>query len=561
MANFLSPGVFVQERDASTTVPAGAASSGAFVGPFRWGPVEQPTLITDETALRNVFGTPVTENNTFWFSAFSFLAYTDSLWLARAAATTVLNAVASGTAIQIKNDDDWTDNYSAGEAAVGEFAARYPGAIGNSLRVSVADSGGFTGWTYEDLFDSAPATSAWVEDRGGANDEMHIVVVDELGLISGTPGTILETYAYASKASDAKYADGSTAYYKNVLANQSAYIHWMDHVDATGTGSDSTTTFGDIGGVSPAPLDVTLSGGVDDFATTDDGEYQTAWSYFDNPETIDIALIFMGPHSVATTQYVIDNIAEVRRDLVVCMSPAALSDVRGSGIVTKVVDSKNNVTTGVNRSTSYGFFTSNWKMIFDRYNEVNVWIPDNADIAGLMAQTDVDRDPWWSPAGFERGRLKNVVRLAWNPNKSERDQLYKSGINPVLNFPGQGPVLYGDKTMLNRSSAFDRINVRRLFIYIEKAIAEFSKSILFDFNDEFTRAQFVNAVTPFLRNVQGRRGISSFQVVADETVNTPTVIDRNEFIANILVAPARSINFVNLIFTATRSGVNFDELV
>lgn len=563
MSNFLSPGVLVKEIDLTTSVPAVDSSAAGTVGTFKWGPINQTVLIENEDKLLKLFGRPTTSNNQYWFSAASFLAYSGMLYLVRAASAGFLNAIsdpgtegAPNAAIQIKNDDDWEQNYSAGEAAVGPFAARFAGALGNSLRVSVADSASYATWEFKDLFDGAPATSDYVFERGGSNDEMHIVVQDKLGSFTGIPGTILETYAFVSKASDAKYNDGGTAYYKNKIVNESSYIHWMDHLAVTGIGQPAPgVAFGNL----TQAYDATFSKGADDFAGTSDAEVMVGWDRFKSSEEIDVSILFTGPVSPTVSQYVIDNVAESRRDLIVAISPQ-LADVRGTGIVDKVVAAKNSET-GVNRSTSYATFDCNWKMVYDRYNEQNVWIPCNSDIAGLMARTDSNRDPWWSPAGYERGLLKNVVKLAWNPSKTERDILYKSGINPVLNMPGQGPMLYGDKTMLTRPSAFDRINVRRLFLVLEKAIGNASKYSLFQFNDEFTRSQFVNMVTPFLRDVQGRRGIYDFMVVCDETNNTAEVIDRNEFVGSIFIKPAKSTNFVSLNFIATRSGVAFSEVV
>jgi phage tail sheath protein FI len=313
-----------------------------------------------------------------------------------------------------------------------------------------------------------------------------------------------------------------------------------------------------VGG-DPADYTVQLSLGADDFTNVDDAELIAGFELFTNTTEADIALIFMGPAPNTVTKYVIDNVVEQRRDSVVTISPP-LESVRGSGIAQKVVDAKDLPSTGINRSTSYGIFDGNWKLMFDPYNETNVWVPCNPDVAGLCAETDENRDPWWSPAGFERGRLKNVQRLAWNPSKPERDILYRSGVNPIVTFPTSGPILFGDKTMLSRPSAFDRINVRRLFITLQRKISDVAKYNLFEFNDPFTRAQFRNIIEPFLRDVQGRRGIYDYRVVCDESNNTEEVINRNEFVGSIFIKPAKSINFVILNFVAVRSDVEFTEV-
>lgn len=567
MTNMLSAGYQIKEYDFTGSVSTNATSAAGFAGPFRWGPIGQLQLVSDETDLVKKYGKPTTDNNQQWFCASAFLSYANSLYISRAAGSGTLNATCLGTGILVGNDSTWEINYQGGASSstTGPFAARFPGDLGNGLLISVADSASYSTWTYKDYFAGAPGTSAYTLARGGSNDEMHIIIVDVTGAFSGTVGGILESYPYVSKASDAKDGSGAIAYYKTVLYTQSSYVHWMGHLPATNIGKTCVgTSFGNLvdnlAAQTPAnvPYTKTLSGGADSFATIDDSALQTAWSYFVSPENVDIALIFSGASSVATSQYIIDNISTVRKDIVSTHSPQ-LVDVRGTSIVTKVVASLRGGS-GINRDTSYAVMDCNWKLTYDRYNEVNVWIPCNADVAGLMARVDTDRDPWWSPAGFERGTMKNVLKFAWNPVQSERDLLYKNSINPVLNFTGKGPVLYGDKTMLSKTSAFDRINVRRLFIYLEKEIGDSSKSILFEFNDTFTRAQFVNMVEPFLRTVAGRRGIYDYKVVCDETNNTADVIDANQFIASIFIKPARSINFITLNFCATRTGQDFSEV-
>jgi hypothetical protein len=298
-----------------------------------------------------------------------------------------------------------------------------------------------------------------------------------------------------------------------------------------------------------------LTGGVDGYPTN--ANLITAYDRFKNSEEVDISFIITGAVPQTVSEHIVDNIAEFRKDVVVFISPERDDVVNDAG------DEVSNITSYRNdfNSSSYAVMDANWKYQFDKYNNVFRWVPVNADIAGLCARTDTDRDPWFSPAGLNRGRIKNVVKLAWNPNKTERDELYKIGVNPVINLPGEGTILFGDKTMLAKPSAFDRINVRRLFIVLQKAIARASQFSLFEFNDEFTRSQFVALIQPFLRDVQGRRGIFDFRVVCDETNNTPEVIDRNQFVGDIYIKPARSINFIQLNFVAVRTGVAFEEIV
>lgn len=557
MAFQLSPGVVVKEKDFSTIVPAVATSGGAIAGVFSWGPVLDPVQITSEVELAERFGTPNDNNFYSFFSAANFLSYANNLLVVRADAANLTNAVSTGTAVKIKNLDEYQNTYINGAAQVGEFAAKWPGAIGNSLKVSMADSASYTGWVYEDEFDSAPGTTSYTTNKGGSDDGLHIIVIDEDGLFTGTAGTILEKFAYVSKAGDAKATDGSNNFYKNVINSRSKWLWWMDHydpdnsnwgVDAAGTTFDAMV----------APVVNSLTGGVDDFASTD-GQYQDGYALFANDELYDISLIIMGKASAVTAKFAIDNIAEVRKDCIVFASPeTAAGGIITSALSTAVADMKTYRT--ALGSTSYGVLDSGWKYQYDRYNDAYRWVPLNADIAGLCARTDYAQDPWYSPAGTSRGQIKNVVKLGLSPSKIQRDELYKNGINPVVTFPGSGTQLFGDKTLLSLPSAFDRINVRRLFIVLEKAIATAAKAQLFEFNDPFTRAQFKNAVEPFLRDVQGRRGLTDFRVVCDDSNNTGEVIDRNEFAADIFIKPNRSINFINLTFVAARTAVNFDEI-
>ena len=694
----VSPGVNVTEVDLSTIVPAVATTDGAFAGSFNWGPVDEITLVNNQETLLNTFGKP--DNNTadYWFTASNFLDYGNKLHLVRVVTADANNAseVASTSedGFTIKNRDEYFSG-TISFTSLGKWGAKYPGALGNSIRVSVCDSypGQFSNvvvrdtancvagsktiylnsntnflvgdviefrsstsddiagtsaitvstdpppagkfiiesfppgegasagstfdgnevpatlnravpstannvaidryWEFYDNFDAAPGTSPYAEARGSANDEIHIAVSDSTGEISGTKGTVLETFPNLSKASDAKNDDGSSNYYKDVINERSDYIWWLNHpsgaaqynADWSGpSGNDRewgntasfatasvTESFMSIQGNDKRSLATQiflpdtkdLLAGNNGFASSASA-FQLGYDFFKDAEETDVSLILGGPADGTLARYIIENIAEDRKDAVAFISPQQ-SDVAAGGTLSQKLTNVKNfrlTTDGINsKSSSYGVMDCGWKYQYDKFNDIYRWVPLNGDVAGLCVQTDLSRDPWWSPAGLNRGNIKNVVKLAWNPQKAHRDELYKNGINPVVTIPGQGTVLWGDKTLLTKPSAFDRINVRRLFIVLEKAIATAAKFTLFEFNDEFTRSQFKNLVEPFLRDVQGRRGIYDFRVVCDETNNTPEVIDRNEFVGDIYIKPARSINFIQLNFVAVRTGVSFEEII
>ena len=410
-------------------------------------------------------------------------------------------------------------------------------------------------WRYADQVDGTPGTSAYASDRSGVGDEIHIVVIDEDGTVSGVPGTVLETYSKLSKASDAKSPQGEINYYPTVIQNKSNYIFWMDHnTSGTNWGNAAAgTTYTAV----DTPTTESLSGGADGSAVTD-GQLKSAYEKFNDADTVDVGLLIAGPSGSSSHIDNLITIAENRKDTVVFASPQR-SDVVNIANSNTQTSNVTDFFDGI-RSSSYVVFDSGYKYTYDRYNDVYRYVPLNGDIAGLAARTDILADAWYSPAGYNRGVIRGAAKLAYNPTKQQRDDLYTSRVNPVATFSGQGTVLFGDKTGLGSPSAFDRINVRRLFIILEKAISTASKFQLFEFNDEFTRANFRNIVEPFLREVQGRRGITDFLVVCDETNNTGEVIDRNEFIAEIFVKPARSINFITLSFIATRTGVSFEEV-
>ena len=426
-------------------------------------------------------------------------------------------------------------------------------------------------WAFYDLFDAAPGTSTYATGKGLVGDEIHVVVFDRTGDISGfrkdTAGertnAALETFAFVSQAASAKTAQGGTNYYPDVIYGQSEFIYWLDHdgsLSNAGTDPVAGTTFASTA-TNAGVKDDNLAGGADDYAVTV-GELKTAYDAFADAETVDVNLIMAGtaPAGADGTTHATNliDIAESRKDVVAFISPRRADVVNISSSITQAANVKN-FFDGL-ASSSYAVFDSGYKYMYDKFNDVYRFVPLNGDIAGLCANVDTVADPFFSPGGFNRGQIRGAVKLAFNPTKAQRDTLYPARINPVVTFPGQGTVLFGDKTALSKPSAFDRINVRRLFILLEKAIATAAKFQLFEFNDEFTQAQFRNLVEPFLRDIQGRRGITDFSVVCDGTNNTGEVIDRNEFVADIFIKPARSINFIQLNFIAVRTGVAFSEI-
>ena len=557
MAFQVSPGVNVSEIDLTTVVPSVSTTAGAFVGQFQWGPASKRRLITSENDLVAVFGKPNGNTATSFFSAANFLSYGNNLQVVRAANGSSYNATSNNTVdVSIPSEDVYDASYIIDTTGV-SFASRYPGALGNSIKVAVAtanDNLAFASWTFKSLVNGAPGTSAYATSRGGANDQIHVVVVDEDGLFSnGIKNTVLEVFPYMSKAIDGVSDDGAPTYFRTVLRNQSRYIYALGPVEAgSNWGSAASTSFAGVD-------DVALANGISMVRGTDEAvqtaDITTAISLFNNKEEVDVSLLVSGDAATTVQQAWVD-LAVSRKDCIAFVSPP--STVTTSATPSSVVETWASST--LNRNTSFAVADSGWKYQFDKYNNVYRWIPLNADIAGLCVRTDLNNDPWFSPAGFNRGQIKNIVRLAWNPSQAQRDTLYGLGVNPVASFPGQGTILYGDKTLLAQPSAFDRINVRRLFIVLEKAIANAARFSLFELNDEFTRAQFVGLVEPFLRDVKGRRGITDFRVVCDNTNNTPQVIDSNRFVGDIYIKPARSINYIQLNFVAVRSGVNFTEI-
>jgi phage tail sheath protein FI len=413
-------------------------------------------------------------------------------------------------------------------------------------------------WEYFNFVDKAPGTSIYANEVGGSGDEMHVVIADRDGAFTGNPGQVLEIWEGLSRGTDARSEQGGSLFVRNVINGSSKYV-WFAN-PRTGAPNNITSA---ITPVTLGPYTQSFRGGVDGVteSTQTLANLSNSYKRFSKSESVDISLILTGKNLFGVNgeglaNWIIDNIAEVRKDCIVCVSPQFEDVVNTQNEVSNIVTFRNSL-----RSTSYAVLDSGYKYQYDKYNDVYRWVPFNGDVAGTIVRTDDVRDPWFSPAGFNRGQIKNVVKMAFNPDKADRDVLYKAGCNPIVNFPGEGVVLYGDKTLLAKPSAFDRINVRRLFIVLEKAIATSAKFTLFEFNDEFTRATFRNLVEPYLRDIKGRRGIYDFKVVCDTTNNTPERIDRNEFYGDIYIKPAKSINFVQLNFVAVRTGVEFDEIV
>lgn len=686
----VSPGINVSEIDLTTVVPNVSTTEGAFAGIFTWGPVDQRRLVDSENTLVSLYGKPTADNFETFFTAANFLSYGNRLYVVRVI-DGALNATANTLAYVstvIRNADDYANTTTSSANAT--YIAKYPGTLGNSIKVSVCDSvtayqttvtntaliplqalttafsltsisgsnsatisvstssvgtantlaqnlgntffsvgdlldvgnstiglqtvkiasitpngvetvntGIYTSlaavtftspvilasnvtqtsvvsnWEYIAQVNKAPGTSNYLASRGlTAVDEVHVVVADATGKISGTVGTVLEVFSGLSRATDAKTDAGAANYYKTVINNQSNYIWWgADRSNAASALANAVVT-----STNRNPLTATMAGGADGNSESNCSisALTSGFDRYKNAQEVDISLVLTGkargssaesttPSGASTSyatlaNYVIGNIAEYRKDCVAFVSPAKADSVvqtTAGDATTNIVAFRNNLAT----ASSYAVLDSGYKYQYDKYNDIYRYVPLNGDVAGTCVRTDFDRDPWYSPAGFVRGQIKNVTKLAFNPNQTQRDVLYKADINPIVTFPGQGTILYGDKTLLGRPSAFDRINVRRLFIVIEKAIATASKSTLFEFNDEFTRAQFVNLIEPYLRDVQGRRGITDFRVVCDSTNNTAQVVDANQFVGDIYIKPARSINFIQLNFVAVRSGVEFSEII
>jgi len=553
MAFLVSPGVQVKEIDLTNVVPSTSSTIGAMAGAFQWGPADEVTTVTSETELVEKFGKPSAETFESVLTASQFLSYGEDLRVVRAVGTSARNATASGTGILTQN----ATVFSSQSPAAGDWAqARHPGVTGNAVGVSVlsATQTG-TAWQLSHV-EGAAGTSAGAAAVGGSNDEIHLWVYDVDGSITGTLGSVLEYWTYLSQASDVKSSDGTSLYYKDVINAGSDWIFIGNHAAALSDAGESAVgnAFTNV-----ATFFIALTGGIDDNVLSV-GETTAQYDKFADAETIDVNLVFQANSGLSAGDNItlsnhITALAAARKDAVGFVSPERAATVNAAAPATTVATWRTACT-----STSYGFADSSSLYVYDKYNDVYRWIAAAGSTAGLSANADLVADAWFSPAGFSRGNVRNVTKLAWNPNQAQRDALYKTGVNPIVTFPGSGTVLFGDKTLQSKPSAFDRINVRRLFIVLEKAISTASKASLFEFNDEFTRAQFRNMVEPFLRDVKGRRGITDFKVVCDGTNNTGAIIDTNRFVADIFVKPARSINYITLNFIATRTGVEFSEI-
>lgn len=565
----VSPGVAVREIDLTNVIPAVSVSIGGIAGHYEWGPVEQVVTVGSEKILADIFGQPTDATFKYFMPAAQFLQYANTLRVVRTNTDGLLNATAGGTGKLVKNADDFDGGtFVSGD----EFIAKFPGAIGNSIGVAVVSNAtAFASQEFETFagqFDFAPDTTEFAESKGVSNDELHVVVYDSDGFITGTAGTVLEVFAGLSQARDAKRADGTSNYYVDFINTASRWV-WVGRIDNTiltdaGKTVAEVLSEGDSSGGSFATSDTVedydLLGGSNGAGEPTLGELQSAYNLLSDAETVDVNFLIgveTGTDDQTFANYLI-SVAQTRRDAVAFVSPSITRTVNRTSqdAVTEVKDWANGLT-----SSSYGVLDSTALYVYDKYNDKFRWIVAAGSVAGLCAFTDSVSDPWFSPAGFTRGQIRNVTRLALNPVQNQRDDLYKARINPIVSFPGEGTVLFGDKTAQSKPSPFDRINVRRLFIVLQKAIATAAKFQLFELNDNFTRAQFKSIVEPFLRDVQGRRGITEFLVVCDETNNTGEVIDSNRFVADIYIKPARSINFITLNFVAVRTGVDFSEIV
>lgn len=520
-----SPAIVVKEVDLSGGVPNVQSTTGAFAGSFRWGPMEQAVLVDNEATLASTFGSPSDSYAVDFLTAASFLRYSSALQVVRTADSGALNACDSSAAAKlIKNDEEW----ETVPHPTGNIFAKHAGPLGNNIAVKIADSGTWSIWdsAYKNQFDAQPA-----------GQETHVLVLDSDGGITGTAGTVLERYPFVSSTAGATNADGSSNYQKDVVNRGSNYIR-INNAQTNGS--------------------FALSNGEKGERTL--AKVKDAFDAFEDKDTIQVDfLIAPNMGNQTDQQNVVNDLVataqQTRKDCVVVTSPYSGNVVGKADPVTATVTEAGGYT-----YSSYLFVDNNHLKVYDKYNDKYVNIPAAGATAGIMAASDANAAPWFSPAGSRRGAYLGVTSLAYTPTKSQRDTLYKAGINPIANLPGQGILLYGDKTHMNRPSAFDRINVRRLFNVVERAIALAARNTLFELNDEFTRAEFVNIVEPFLREIKGRRGITDFRVVCDETNNTPAIIDRNEFVANIFIKPARSINYITLNFVAVRSGVDFEEV-
>jgi len=574
-----SPAITVKEVDLTSGVPNVQSTTGAYVGNFSWGPADTPVLVSDERGLVSTFGAPRSSDSSAvndgaaidFMSAAYYLQYSNSLQVVRASNSTMKSAhgqtASSPGAVLVKNQDDFENQKSTLDTSNYIWVSKYPGALGNSLEVQfLQDSANFANWTYAKNFPGKMGTSTFAAARGASHDEFHLAVIDKGGDISGTANTLLETFPYLSKASNHKNADGSTNFAPEVINRKSRYINMAGFGASAfpanaGNAAENAVDFRDASylTVDSAVFAAGVNSGA--LGVTDiDGAYDTLFNDTDATE-VDF-LIAPSMKSRADQKTLVNSMIALaegtRKDCVVVASPSRddVIDKTPSTANADVITAMDDIT-----FSSYAVLDNNFIKVYDKYNDKYIHIPASSSTAGIMAASDANTAPWFSPAGPRRGRYLGITGLSYSPDKAQRDALYKAGVNPIANIPGQGVLLYGDKTHMTRVSAFDRINVRRLFLVLERAISRAAVNTLFEFNDEFTRAEFVNIVEPVLRNVKGRRGITDFKVVCDETNNTADVVDRNEFIASVFIKPARSINYITLNFVGVRSGVDFEEVV
>lgn len=585
MAEFASPGVISTERDFSATVQMLGTATGGTVINSKWGFADYEMIVANEDELVNLAGKPTDQNFRDWFAAANFLKYTSALrWVRVVDEETALNAAAgngSVAGILIKNKAH-LDVVRSVSSITQAFAAKCPGALGNSIGISIADAATFADWEYESLFDTAPNSSGPLSgNTAEALDEVHVVVTDVLGLFSGVPGSVLETYPYLSKARDAKGVNGESSYYINYLNNTSNYVWGLTPIasaelvtegdDPQNPGTPITLDVSPVGAnltdgkpfaVFKDAITYQFAGGADGDTPGKD-DYINAFDVLTTPDDTDIALLFAGGCGNDTNQpdvsnHVLASTAK-RGDMLGFVSPK-FSDVVGAlktAVTKNIIATKN----ALANKDSYGVMTTGYKLQYDRYNDMNRWVPGNGDDAGLCARAENEFDVWVSPAGFNRGHYVDCLQLAFNPDKNARDELYRENINPVATFPKDGTILYGDKTLQAKNSAFSWIGIRRLFNYLRKSIQASAKYSLFEFNTQFTRQAFKDQVEPILREIKGRNGIFDFYVRCDETNNTPTVIQKGEFLADIIIKPQYSIQGIRLSFTAVRREVNFDEVI
>ena len=583
----LSPAIIVKEIDLTGVAPNVETSLSGMVGQFKWGPVNDPQRIQNKEQLGETFGSPDELRSVDYLSAIQYLRYSGNLIVNRATAYGVsegdsaMNATMSGSPESIENDNAFT-SYSGGQL----FLAKYPGALGNGIEVSMfarttidTDNDGvypatFQTWKYSAQFDGMPQTSPWAESLTGdvQNDEVHVAVIDRSGLITGTKDTVLEVFPYVSVAKGAKTVDGGENFIGTVINNGSRYIRFGQF------GDSSNMVGGTLWGLEPSQTGISnygantwsedsasvlLTGGRD-CPPLDAADFNIGFRKFEDKDEIDVQILIAPGMSTRTDQVtVVSNLvsiaALIRKDCVVVTSPNRDAVVGNSDPVDATLATTDLFPGG--KTGSYLIVDNNYLRVIDEANDNYIHIPACSSTAGLLAATDANFGPWYSPAGERRGEYIGATSLAYSPNKLDRDALYKANVNPIVQFAGRGMLLFGDKTKQSRASAFDRINVRRLFLAVEKTIALAARNFMFEFNDEFTRSEFVAITEPVLREIQARRGIEDFYVQCDARNNTDEVRARNEMVASIFIKPTYSINFITLNFVATRAGLDFEEAV